>query len=438
MNIYKCFILAFVMIFSPMTSGVSAFSIDKMEGDNLQRNIELTLPLDNPSPLEVWNKTYGGVARDKGWVVHQTQDGGFILDGYTTSYGNGQNDIWLIKTDSNGNKIWDKTYGGTGSESSRSVHQTEDGGYIIGGSTDSFGNGNTDFLVIKTDAAGILQWQKTFGTRNEDYCQAVQQLPNGNYILTGDWDLSGTSDLCLIEIDSEGNELWSKLFSGDQIGFPSDLQLTSDGGFIIAGTLIDLSGNAYIWLLKTDVTGDLIWEKTFGTDVPQIAIAVHQTTDNGFFVGGWTMPSDLKRSMVVLKVDETGNLLWEKRFPIGQSTESYVNGPGLDVTNDGSYIIAGEQIVSQNRNAWLIKTDMNGNVLWNVTIGGVSDDYSCGVQQIDDEHYIIIGATSSYGAGGYDVWLIKVSQGNGTLPPLTPAITGSISGKVNTDVPVYK
>jgi hypothetical protein len=381
-------------------------------------------------PHEEWNKTFGGLYPDEGWVIHQTSDGGFILAGYTESYGSGNSDIWLIKTDADGKKIFDKTFGGSNSDFARSVQQTTDGGYIIGGSTKSYGNGNYDFYVIKTDTGGNLEWQKTFGGNNEDHCQAILQLSNGNYILTGDWDLGGASDCCLMEIDTEGNELWSKFFSSEYYGFSVDMKITSDGAYIISGT-IDFSGKSNMWLFKTNATGDLIWQKTFGMAVDVISTSVHLTSDQGCLIGGWTVPSDLRRSMVIVKTDENGNLQWDKCFPNGLSTKPYVNTLGIEQTTDGGYILAGQKIVSGDTDAWILRTDTNGTVLWNKTLRGSSDDYCCGIQQIDDEHFILVGATSSYGAGQYNVWLIKFSQGCETLPPLKPDLDGPTAGRVN-------
>ena len=139
--------------------------------------------------------------------------------------------------------------------------------------------------------------------------------------------------------------------------------------------------------------------------------------------------------MLLIKTDNNGNLVWEKQIPVGHAKEEYTNTLGIDEITDGGYIIAGEKIVSNDKDAWLVKTATNGNILWDMTIGGAADEYSCGVAEIDDEHIIVVGSTKSYGAGGNDVWLIKVSQGNGTLPPLIPTLTGTISGKVNTDYP---
>ena len=302
------------------------------------------------------------------------------------------------------------------------------------GCTDSFGNGGYDFFVIKTDADGTLQLQKTYGGSKEDHCQAVQQLSNGDYILTGDWDLGGTSDLCLMKINAQGNELWRKLHSGDEFGFSTDIQITSDNGFIISGS-IDVSGNSDMWLVRTDANGDLTWEKTFGSDVPEIATSVHQTTDNGFLLGGWTLPSSLNKSIVLVKTNEDGTMLWEKRFPTGHSTEPYVNILGIEETYDKGYIVAGEKIISAHKDAWIIKTDRNGTPLWNMTRGGSSNDYSSGIEQIDSGDYIVVGATFSYGAGNYDIWLMKISQENKTQPPGKPLLNGPTTGKVNYEYP---
>ena len=141
------------------------------------------------------------------------------------------------------------------------------------------------------------------------------------------------------------------------------------------------------------------------------------------------------KSILLIKTDSDGNRLWEKKIYSGHSKESYVNTLGLDQTTDGGCIIAGEKIVSNDKNAWLIKTDWEGTILWDMAIGGLSDEYSCGVEQIDDENYIVVGTTLSYGTGGYDMWLIKVSQGNGTLPPLKPTINGPATGTVNNEYP---
>ena len=178
-------------------------------------------------------------------------------------------DIWVIKTDTEGNQQWSKTYGGSRGDFSRAVQQTSDGGYIIGATTQSFGSGGDDISVIKIDASGNGVWQKTFGGVNQDHCNAILQLPSGEYVLTGDWDLGGTSDLCIMKLDSVGNQLWRRVYSEEHFGFGHAIQLTSDGGFIVLGG-INLYGDPDMWLMKTDADGNMIWRKHLGKEHPKL------------------------------------------------------------------------------------------------------------------------------------------------------------------------
>lgn len=394
------------------------------------------LPTEKASlgPIVAWNKTYGGTQDEEGWMVQQTTDKGYILIGYTASYGNGAADIWLVKTNANGLKEWSKTFGGTGNDLSRAVQQTIDGGYILGGQTNSYGAGGDDIWVIKTDAAGNLQWQNTFGDVNDDNCFAILQLPTGEYVLTGDWDLGGTSDLYIMKLDEEGNLLWQRFYSGDTPGFGHSLQMTSDGGFIVFGGT-NTDGNLDMWLLKTDADGIMTWEKTYGEASSEIGTSVLQTADTGFLLGGWILTTDQHKLLWVIKTDSSGDMVWEKTIDAGESEQPSVDTLGIDQTLDGGYLFAGEKIISGDTDAWVIKTDDNGNVLWDIEIGGSSDEYSCGVQHINETCYVIVGTTSSFGAGAKDMWLIKLSVTNESLPPLSPTITGPTTGTVNHEYP---
>ena len=433
MNLYKCVVLFFVMVFIFMTIDVSSLGVDGPV-DSLRMNSEQNLVTSSGDPWEVWNRTYGGVAAEEGWMVQHTTDGGFVLIGYTASFGNGSWDIWVVKTDAAGTQQWSKTYGGRRGDFSHAIQQTADGGYIIGATTQSFGAGGDDIWVIKTDASGTIMWQKTFGGVNQDHCNGIVQLPSGEYVLVGDWDLGGTYDLCVMKLDATGNLLWRKVYSDEHFGFGHAIQMTADGGFIIIGG-INLYADSDLWLVKTDMNGTMIWEKTFGGRTPEVATAVLQTRDGGFLLGGWILPADLNKSIVVIKTDSQGNLVWGDQIAAGHSKEEYVNTLGLVETSDGGCIVAGEVIVSNDKDAWVMKIDEKGIVLWDMNFGSGADEYGCGVEEIDEDYVIVVGSTQSFGVGGNDMWLIKVSLGKEDLPPNTPSRSGPSSGKVHTEYP---
>jgi len=313
---------------------------------------------DEPDTL--WTKTYGGSGDDWGSSVQQTSDGGYIIAGGTGSYGAGGGDIWLIKIDSEGNKEWDKTFGESELDWGYSVQQTSDGGYIIAGETWSYGAGEADVWLIKTDSEGNREWDKTFGGSCEDLGYSVQQTSDGGYIISG-WTRSygaGGADVWLIKTDSEGNKEWDKTFGGSDEDYGYSIQQTSDGGYIIAGATESYGAGGWdVWLIKTDSEGNKEWDKTFGGSDEDYGYSIQQTSDGGYIIVGET---------------------W-----------SYGAG-GADV--------------------WFIKTDSEGNKEWDKTFGGSDEDLGSSVQQTSDGGYIIAGVTDSYGAGWADVWLIRLTS----------------------------
>jgi hypothetical protein len=182
-------------------------------------------------------KTYGGTDWDKARSVRQTSDGGYIVAGYTNSFGAGGYDFFLIKTDAYGNVQWAKTYGGTDNDWALSVQQTYDGGYIVAGLTSSFGMGGYDFFLIKTDENGNIQWAKTYGGTNEDWAYSVRQTSDGGYIVAGYTGSFGAGgyDFFLIKTDENGNIQWAKTYGGTDNDWARSVQQTYDGGYIVAG-----------------------------------------------------------------------------------------------------------------------------------------------------------------------------------------------------------
>jgi hypothetical protein len=201
-----------------------------------------------------WTKTYGGTGWDEASFVQQTSDGGYIVAGYAGG------DIFLIKTDASGNIQWAKTYGGTYSEWASSVQQTSDGGYIVAGRTYSFGAGLDDIFLIKTDANGNIQWAKTYGGTNYDYAYSVQHTSDGGYIVAGSTESFGAGgwDIFLIKTDANGNIIWAKTYGGTDWDFASSVQQTSDGGYIVAGYTLSFGAGLHdIFLIKTDANGNI-------------------------------------------------------------------------------------------------------------------------------------------------------------------------------------
>jgi cysteine-rich repeat protein len=203
---------------------------------------------------QVWNKTFTttpyGTPSDRGYSVQQTSDGGYIITGFA---GTGGGDAWLIKTDSSGNMQWNNTFGGSSSDLGQSVQQTSDGGYIIAGNTDSYGAGGGDAWLIKTDSSGNQQWSKTFGGSKYDTGLSVRQTSDGGYIMTGQ-TLSygaGSYDAWVIKTDSSGSQQWMETFGGSSNDFGSSVQQTSDGGYIMAGNTWSFgAGSGDGWLVK--------------------------------------------------------------------------------------------------------------------------------------------------------------------------------------------
>lgn len=220
---------------------------------------------------EEWNRTLGGFGSDGAWSVQQTSDGGFIITGWTFSYGPGfLGNAWLVKTNSAGIQEWNKVFGGNDVDRGYSVRETTDGGYILTGYTGSFGAGLYDMLLIKTDDSGNEEWNKTFGGSGRDYGHSVKQTTDGGYIITG-YTLSfgaGGDDLWVVKTDSTGNEAWSSTYGGSSSDIGYDVQQTSDGGYIITGHTLSYGAGLHdVFLIRLappamplfTVTPDSLW-----------------------------------------------------------------------------------------------------------------------------------------------------------------------------------
>lgn len=362
-----------------------------------------------------FEKTFGGAECDRGYSVQQTTDGGYIIVGITESFGAGDFDVYLIKTDSLGDTLWTKTFGGTDYDEGSSIQVTSDGGYIITGSIHAYGDieDTSDVYLIKIDSSGNKEWDRTYGGDSADYGKSVQQTQDGGYIIAGVTESysAGSYDVWLIKTNSAGNKLWDKTFGGNSADYGNSVQQTSDGGFIVTGGTVSYGtgGSSDMWLIKTDSLGNKEWDKTFGGPDGDGGSCVQQTSDGGYIITGNFQPLDYL-DVWLIKTDTSGDTLWTKTFG-GTPPDA---GKSVAQTSDGGYLITGhtQSYGAGSADVYLIKTDENGNTLWTKTFGGSSWDVGSSVTQTSDGGYIIAGYTESYGAGG-DVYLIKTdSLGN--------------------------
>ena len=240
-----------------------------------------------------WAKTYGGTGFDFAYSIQETSDGGYIVAGSTASFGAGSDDFWVLKLYSNGNVAWQKTYGGADYDYAYSIQQTSDGGYIVAGETWSFGAGSRDFWVLKLYSNGNVAWQKTYGGINaDDVAFSIRQTQEGGYIVAGRTDSSlgaGKDDVWVLKLDANGNVTWQKTYGGGNWDYAYSIQQTSEGGYIVAGWTDSFgAGNDDVWVLKLDSAGNVTWQKTYGGANDDAAFSIQETSNAVYFVAGYT------------------------------------------------------------------------------------------------------------------------------------------------------
>ena len=358
-----------------------------------------------------WMKTFGRPnSSNVGDSVQQTTDGGYIIAGRTDPIDSIIGDIWVIKTDRDGNKVWDKTFGGSNMDYPSDIKQTGDNGFLITGRTYSFGAGMDDVWVLKLDQNGNVQWNKTFGKQFLDFGWEGQQTTDGGYIIVGSICpyKAYFCDVWLIKLDYEGNEQWNRTFGDPQyVNFGHSVQQTRDGGYILAGSTGYGVANdkSAFWLIKTDAQGNERWNRTYGGTGVDEANSVELTSDDGYIIVGNKYDSDSQRSDIwIIKTNQDGGEQWSKTY--GGKGDDY--GEEAYQTTDGGYIMIGttQPYGDVNSYAWMIKLDASGNEQWNRTYGGKAGGLGTSVALTSDGGYIITGSTAS------DVWLIKTdSQG---------------------------
>jgi predicted secreted protein len=386
--------------------------IDKIDGIVHASGFSSTSSM---SPPKDWSQTYGGSGNEAANSLVQTSDGGYALAGWTGSSGAGNADFWLVRTDSTGNQQWSQTYGGTGDDEAFSMIQTSDGGYAIAGYTTSFGAGYTDFWLVKTDSAGIRQWDKTYGGPGNDEAYSVVQTNDSGYALAGYTGSSNGGGLrfWLVKTDSNGIMQWNQTYGGPGDSEAYSIIKASDGGYAIAGSTDSFgAGGLDFWLVKTDSNGTMQWNETYGGPGDDVAYSLVQTSDGGYAVAGYTNSvgsgGEFWYYYWLVKTNSNGTMQWNEVYGGQGSSEAY----SVIQTSDGGYAMAGytNSIGAGGDDVWLVKTDSVGNMQWNQTYGGSGDEAANSLIRTSDGGYAMAGYTDSFGAGGEDFYLVKTDS----------------------------
>jgi hypothetical protein len=414
------------------------------------------------APRMQWQQTYGGNSSDYAAQLQETSDGGFIIAGSSfTHLGNtgggnktapfyGNSDFWVVRADSQGNKLWDQSYGGASDEHLWSVQQTADGGFILGGSKTSPNFGQADFWLVRTDSSGNKLWDRSFGGDLNDIAKSVRQTSDGGYVLAGYSSSSaggnktssnfGNSDFWIVRTDANGQKLWDRSFGGARSDELYVVRETSDGGFLLAGrSSSEIGGNKTSgsfgyddgWVVRIDANGDKLWDRSFGGEFFDEIRTLAATDDGGFVLGGISnshLGTGNKTSanyggydFWAIWVDSNGAKLRDRTYGGGNNDVLHtVNkvGDGFILAGDSSSR-RGDYGTKTSRSYggsdyWVVRLDVIGNQVWDESVGSRESDVSAGGYLTRDGGFVAGG--HSYGSGGSktsptfangDFWLVK-------------------------------
>jgi uncharacterized delta-60 repeat protein/uncharacterized repeat protein (TIGR02543 family) len=360
-----------------------------------------------------WAVTYGGAGAEFIHDILQTSDGGYILAGYTNSSGAGGYDFWIIKITSDFQLEWARTYGGVSDDLARSIQQTSDGGYLVAGHAGpgSFGAGNDDAWLVKLDSTGNSVWQRSFGGTSYDYVYSAQEASDGSFFVAGhssSFNVGVDYDIWVMKLNSDRSVNWQHTSGGTNDESIRAMALTSDGGCIVAGDTASFGAGGFdLWVLKISSTGTVDWEFTYGGSGNEQGWSVQETSDGGYIVAGDTDSFGAGGFDVwILKLDGGGTPLWQHTY----------GGTGRDrarsvqETSDGSYIVSGftDSYGSGGNDAWVLKLNSSGTPEWQYAYGESLSETAISIRATSEGGYIAGGHTDSHGAGAQDFLLLKL------------------------------
>jgi hypothetical protein len=346
-------------------------------------------------------------------VCQVPSEAGHAIVGYTRSFGAGEDDLWLIKTNALGETLWSKTYGLEWWDEGCSIIQTADGGYLVLGRTEPALNTPPDFWLLRTDTNGDTLWTRRYGGVNgEEWGCEIKPTTDSNYVLvgfTGSYG-AGAWDVWLIKINADGDTLWTRTYGGPSYEEGAAVVQADEGGYVIVGCTESYgAGQDDLWIVKADSSGDTLWTKAYGGVGNDWGSDIVKANDGGYIIVGTTESFGTgSEDIWLLKIDSLGDTLWTKT--IGNiSPTSYESAHSIIQTIDGGYDLAGYSGEFVWPDGYFLKTDSSGNILWSRLIGGSEFDGLTNIRQTSDGGFIIIGYTYSFGSGDADLWLVKTA-----------------------------
>lgn len=345
----------------------------------------------------------------EGQDVLQMPDGGYLIAGYTTNQTLNDMDVLVIKTDAAGNQVWKKTYGGSKPDYPHHMLATSDGNYFLVGHSQSYGGGDYDVLLLKIDPSGNTLWLKTFGGWGNDKGSDIIATNDGNYMIIGSTDSwSQDHNFYLIKIDPAGNVLWSKELGGSANDFGSSIQQTPDGGYMILGTSYSFGAGGDALQIKTDASGNAAWQNNFGgANYDEGMYIVCNGDGSSVFVVRDSSLAGKDIDTRVIKTDVTGSVVWNKVYGGTKKDTPKM----IQRTMDGGYVIAAITrsfgIISPDM--WIVKLDASGDTTWTRRYGGNQHEHCYVVRELSDGSYIAVGKTESF-SPDFEVMFLRVNS----------------------------
>jgi hypothetical protein len=361
-----------------------------------------------------WEKAFGGTGDEEAMCIVNASDGGYLLGGWTTSFGAGDKDFWIVKVSESGIMEWNKTYGGTAQDYLCSIVPADDGGYLLGGSTFSFGAGTKDIWLIKTDSIGNALWNKTYGWYEYDDISvpgSITKTMDGGYAIaatTRSYAVGG-EDALLIKINSTGFVEWNQTYSGPNYDRFYTVLQTNDGGYMCGGWTRSYGEGAGTywnsWLVRTDSSGNALWNVTYGGPYDDAAFGMTEAGNNEYVFAGTFGNDGSSVNAWWFKTNSSGNLMWN----ITSKGEGLAGIYSIANANDSGFALCGitRSISQSGWDVWLVKIDASGSVEWNATYEGTGDDRAYSFVNTADGGYLMAGSTNSLGSGGTDFLLVK-------------------------------